>query len=229
MNKDIEMAVASLCDDIATNTNADDNRKRAEAIFILGLGGALIPENKDDLEGDYEGESEQPIKPENTRRAPMPGEHFNYKGIEFVVLGAEQGGILAVVAKPLEERMAFDESNRNDWRGSTLQEFLNGEYLERLGKADLLPLVSDLTADDGMTDYGTSEDYVAILSDNLYRKYKKVVPKYDIPVWSITPWSCLPGHAYYGRIVYTSGVLSSYLANYTYGVAPACLFNPSIF
>ena len=162
-------------------------------------------------------------------KKPSAGEHFFYNGIEFVALGEEQGGILAVVAERLEERMAFDKNNKNDWRSSTLREYLNGEYITNFDTDDLLPFVSDLTSDDGMTDYGTSEDFVALLSDNLYRKYRKFMPQYDTWVWTITPWSCTPGHADCERFVYTSGALNDYYAYNALGVAPACIFNPSIF
>lgn len=162
-------------------------------------------------------------------KKPSAGEHFFYNGIEFVALGEEQGGILAVVAERLEERMAFDKNNKNDWRSSTLREYLNGEYINNFDTDDLLPFVSDLTSDDGMTDYGTSEDFVALLSDNLYRKYRKFMPQYDTWVWTITPWSCTPGNASLERTVSTSGALNSYDASNGYGVAPACIFNPSIF
>lgn len=162
-------------------------------------------------------------------KKPSAGEHFFYNGIEFVALGEEQGGILAVVAERLEERMAFDKNNKNDWRSSTLREYLNGEYINNFDTDDLLPFISDLTSDDGMTDYGTSEDFVALLSDNLYRKYRKFMPQYDTWVWTITPWSCTPGYAIYERIVHTSGALDSNIAYNGIGVAPACIFNPSIF
>ena len=162
-------------------------------------------------------------------KKPQAGEHFFYNGIEFVALGEEQGGLLAVVAERLEERMAFDENNKNDWRSSTLREYLNSEYINNFDKADLLPFVSDLTSDDGMTDYSTSEDSIALLSDNLYRKYRKFMPQYDTWVWTITPWSCHPGNARYERIVTTSGALYGSSAHYATGVAPACIFNLSIF
>ena len=96
----------------------------------------------------------------------------------------EQGGVLAVAAKRLEDEMAYDEDGSNDWRKSSLRKYLNEEFVKNFNKGDLLPFVSDLTSDDGMTDYGTSEDFVALLSDNLYRKYRKFMPQYDTWVWS---------------------------------------------
>lgn len=221
MNSSILTAIESLCDDIATNTNSEDNKKRAEAVVSLAFAGIFTPaEYDDEYEDDGEGEPEEATTPAISGKVPQAGTRFGYNGIEFVVLGEEQGGVLAVVAERLKKKMPFDEDNRNDWRSSTLREYLNGEYLEKFNKGDLLPFVSDL---------GTSEDFIALLSDNLYRKYRKFVPKYDTWVWTITPWSCHPGYADYERTVSASGALDGSRAYYAGGVAPACIFNPKIF
>ena len=228
MNSSILTAIESLCDDIATNTNPEDNRKRAEAAAMLAFTGIFTPAEYDD---EYENESSEgeAAPATDVSKVPQAGERFVRGGIEFVALGIEQGGVLAVVAKRLEDEMAYDEDGSNDWRKSSLRKYLNEEFVKNFDKGDLLPFVSDLTSDDGMTDYGTSEDFVALLSDNLYRKYRKFMPKYDTWVWTITPWSCLPGYASVERSVYTSGALSRNVASLGYGVAPACIFNPSIF
>ena len=232
MNSSILTAIESLCDDIATNTNTEDNKKRAEAVVSLALAGMITPSEYDDEyedgENTAEGESEETAV---TVTMPAAGERFTRGGVEFVALGMEQGGVLAVVAKRLEDEMAYDESGSNDWRKSSLRKYLNEEYIKNFESGDLLPFLSDLTSDDGMTDYGTSEDYVALLSDNLYRKYRKFVPQYDTWVWTITPYSCSPNpwHANGERIVDTSGALSDDSAHNGNGVAPACIFNPKIF
>ena len=163
------------------------------------------------------------------KNTPQAGEHFNYNGIEFVALGEEQGGILAVVAKCLDNEMKFDKNDCNNWRKSTLRRYLNEEYIKNFNKADLLPFVSDLTTDSGQKDYGTSEDYIALLSCDLYRKYREVMPKYDTWIWTLTPWHIFPSYAYDVRTVYQTGSVSSYGACYSLGVAPACIFNPELF
>ena len=86
-----------------------------------------------------------------------------------------------------------------------------------------------MTSDDGMKDYGTAEDYVFLLSCDLYRKYRKSVPRFNNWWWTLTPWTCSPSYANYARIVSSSGVVSGSIAYNGYGVAPACLFNPKIF
>ena len=224
MNSSILTAIESLCDDIATNTNAEENKKRAEAVVSLSFAGIFTPaEYEDEYDGD---ECEAPAF---SGKVPQAGERFVRGGIEFVALGMEQGGVLAVAAKRLKDEMEYDENGCNDWRKSSLRKYLNEEFVKKFDKGDLLPFVSDLTSDDGMTDYGTSEDFVALLSDNLYRKYRKFMPKYDTWVWTITPWSCLPGNATHERFVTTSGALNNYHAYHALGVVPACIFNPAIF
>lgn len=154
-----------------------------------------------------------------------PGEHFIYNNIEFICLDIIDGNYLAMTAKPWQE-MPFDADNgKNDWRKSTLRKYLNGEFLEKFNRGGLLPFVSDLTSDDGMKDYGTSEDFIALLSCDLYRKYREFMPKYNTWVWTITPWSCLPGGACLVRFVTADGSLSLHYANDALGVAPACVFS----
>ena len=228
MNSSILTAIESLCDDIATNTNPEENKKRAEAVVSLAFAGIFTPAEYDDEYEDETSEGEA-VPVADVSKLPQAGERFTRGGIEFVALGMEQGGVLAVAAKRLEDEMAYDENGCNDWRKSSLRKYLNEEFVKNFNKGDLLPFVSDLTSDDGMTDYGTSEDFVALLSDNLYRKYRKFMPKYDTWVWTITPWSCHPGTALSERGVYTSGALHDRYAVYGYGVAPACIFNPAIF
>lgn len=227
MNESILMAIESMCDDIATNPDANDNYKRAEAIMALTISGNMLPREAAGKECSDDCEQE----PTTNIALPKPGTHFDYKGMEFIALNAEQGGLLAVAAQTLPDEMAFDKDDCNDWRSSTLREYLNKEYIKNFNDEDLLPFVSDLTADDGMKDYGTCEDKLAILSDAHYRTYREYIPEYEKTfVWSITPWSCFPAIAYYERVVHSrTGNIIYYNASNTYGVAPACIFNPKIF
>lgn len=154
------------------------------------------------------------------------GEEFSYGGREFVALGWEQNGVLAVAKKPLKDR-PFDEDGSNDWRSSSLREYLNGDFLEdEFDPSGLLQFTSDLTADDGLTDYGKSVDLVFLLSEDLYRKYRYFMPKWSTWVWLITPWSCIPSNGFLVRYVYTDGSLYNSNAIHGYGAAVACLLNP---
>lgn len=114
------------------------------------------------------------------------------------------------------------------WRTSSLRKYLNGEYLEQFNRGDLLPFVSDLTSDDGMKDYGTAENYVFLLSCDLYRKYRESVPRFNGRWLMLTPWTCSLRSSLMRAVSY-NGTSDTSFANVISGVAPACLFNPKIF
>ena len=118
------------------------------------------------------------------------GGRFLYGGVEWVKLYAGDGTV-AISAEPVFER-AFDEDNKNDWRSSSLRRELNGAFLDALvaegaDRAAFLDWESDLTADDGMTDYGTATDKIALLSDKLYRMFRGIIPRVDARCWNRGP------------------------------------------
>ena len=207
---------------------SEDNRKKMlDELLAMKEKGIIL------LDARYEEnpviiDSDTDIVIKTKIKKPEAGEHFNYNGIECVALGEEQGGILAVFANVLDEAMPFDESNCNDWRNSTLRKYLNEELLKSFNDGDLLPFVSDLVADNGEKDYETCEDYITILSCDLNRKYRELIPKYNTWVWTLTPWRINPD-SYCDCCVNTSGSFDGGNANDSNGVAPACIFNPSIF
>ena len=155
------------------------------------------------------------------------GEHFMYHGIEFIRLGLEQGGVLCMTAKPIAEE-AFDPNGCNNWAKSRARKKLNTEFLSLMDENDLLPFESDLTADNGDTAYGKCVDKIGILSCDLYRKYRKIVPLFDEWMWTCTPWHCgtpHSGHAYRVRLVVSDGTVGNDRATYAAGLAPACIFH----
>lgn len=152
------------------------------------------------------------------------GEHFIYNGIEFICLDIIDGNYLAMTAKPWAE-IPFDTNNHNDWRKSSLRRVLNTDFLELLNKKHLVMQTSDLIADNGDKAYGTSEDYVTILSCDQYRKYRDIVPLFEEWMWTLTPWSCNTSYSPGVRNVYTTGNVYNNNANSSSGVAPACLFS----
>lgn len=152
------------------------------------------------------------------------GEHFIYNGIEFICLDIIDGNYLAMTAKPWAE-IPFDVDNHNDWRKSSLRRVLNSEFLDLLDRDHLIKQTSDLIADNGDRAYGTSEDYVTILSCDQYRKYRDLVPLFDEWMWTLTPWTCSTSYSCNVRIVNTTGYVNYYYAYVSLGVAPACLFS----
>jgi hypothetical protein len=237
MNNDIMMAVKSLCEDIVCSADPDDNKKRTEAIINLVIANRLISaegengstsEPNKKIEG-MENESEKPFIKDEDARTVKPGTHFTYNGMKFVALGYYRGGVLAITREQLCGKMQFDIDCCNDWSKSSLRKYLNEEYIKNFNKDDLIPIVSDLIADNGEQNYGISEDFITLLSDDLYRKYRDFVPTYNSSAWTVTPYSCEHGNAGVERIVDTSGVLSNSYALDFRGVAPICIFKPSGF
>lgn len=155
------------------------------------------------------------------------GEHFMYHGIEFIRLGLEQGGVLCMTAKPIAVE-AFDPNGCNNWAKSRARKKLNTEFLSLMDENDMLPFESDLTADNGDTAYGKCVDKIGILSCDLYRKYRKIVPLFEEWMWTCTPWYCgtpNSGNVPIVRIVYSDGTMGYNNVIYAGGLSPACIFH----
>lgn len=156
-----------------------------------------------------------------------PGDRFMYGGVEWVKFEDIGAGTLCLAAEPVFRR-AFDEENCNDWRKSSLRHELNGAFLDALvaegaDRAAFLDWESDLTADDGMTDYGTAVDKIALRSDALCRKYREITPPVDEWCWNLTPWTCDASYSYNVRNVISSGAMDWDLAYRGSGVVrPLC-------
>lgn len=221
MNNGILQAIETLCSDIVASAEAEENQKRANAVLDLAFAGMLTSGEPEKARPVAEAEK-------NKIKIPKPGDRFEYNDVMFTVLGEEQGGVLAIVSELLLRRMPFDESRKNDWRISSLRKHLNRDYLEQFNRGDLLPFVSDLTSDDGEKDYGTAEDYVFLLSYDLYRKYREFVPRFKSSWSTLTPWACDPDSSLV-RSVSSRGRVDISFSSIISGVAPAVLFNPRVF
>lgn len=156
-----------------------------------------------------------------------PGDRFMYGGVEWVKFEDIGAGTLCLSAGVPFCR-AFDEENCNDWRESSLRRELNGAFLDALvaegaDRGAFLDWESDLTADDGMTDYGTAVDKIALRSDALCRKYREITPPVDEWCWNLTPWTCDASDSCDVRYVASSGAMGWCHAYIGYrGVRPIC-------
>lgn len=163
-----------------------------------------------------------------------PSSVINYGGLDCIVLDVEQDKIL-VLAKESIGNMPFDEGNSNNFPKGTLCKYLNDEFIKKL-KADgadtsaLIPTTIDLTSDDGLKDYGETTQKIFLLTCDMYRKYRSVIPNLDDWWWLATAYSTESnGYAYRARYVYSDGSLNYYSA-YTghFGVRPAFYLKSSI-
>lgn len=153
----------------------------------------------------------------------MIGEHFTYKGIEWICLDIIDDNYLAITAQVWQE-LPFDVDDYNNWKESSLRRVLNDEFLGKLNKKHLVKQTSDLIADNGDKRYGSCEDYVTILSCDQYRKYRDLVPCYIEWMWTLTPGNCIGGSIIV-RYVNPAGDVNNDGACNSFGVAPVVLFS----
>lgn len=163
-----------------------------------------------------------------------PSSVINYGGLDCIVLDVEQDKIL-VLAKESIGNMPFDEGNSNNFPKGTLCKYLNGEFIKKLkvNGADtsaLIPTTIDLTSDDGLKDYGETTQKIFLLTCDMYRKYRSVIPNLDDWWWLATAYSTESnGYAGSVRYVYSDGSLNySNAYNGHNGVRPAFYLKSSI-
>lgn len=163
------------------------------------------------------------------------GRVFNYAGVNWVKLDDLNGGALVLSADSLFRR-AFDTDGKNNFAVSSLNRELNGDFLEALcregaKKEDFVPLVLDLTSDDGMKDYGVTSALIGLLTCEQFRKYRALIPNLNAEDWwwLLTPDSCLPQYGHLVRGVGTDGALGNGGAFSGYGgVRPLCILKYGI-
>ena len=160
---------------------------------------------------------------------------ITYGGVKWVVLDARPNMSLCLAEDVLKDEngevryMAFDTDNKNDFAASSARAFLNGDFLEELAAAGadkeaFVPIVLDLTSDDGLDDYGTDSAKIGLITDQMYRAFRKIIPKASEDYWTCTPFSTeRNGYKSFVRSVNTSGALIRYNAYYgDGGVRPLC-------
>ena len=154
-----------------------------------------------------------------------PKQEFTMGGIAWTVIQTGADWVKCIASDCVEER-AFDEGNKNDFAASSLRAYLNGEFLRRLIKAgapeEMFEYFNiDLTADDGLKNYGGDRVRIGLITCEEYRLLRGNIPA--LPGrwwWTATPDSptnpCV-------RIVLSDGALGFIGAcDGLYGVRPLC-------
>lgn len=167
----------------------------------------------------------------NTNIEIAPSSVINYGGLDCIVLDVEQDKILVLAKEPIGN-MPFDEGNSNNFPKGTLCKYLNGEFIKKLkaNGADtsaLIPTTIDLTSDDGLKDYGETTQKIFLLTCDMYRKYRSVIPNLDDQWW----WTATPDSPInnFVRYVNSDGTLNYGIARYGYrDVRPTFYLKSSI-
>ena len=154
------------------------------------------------------------------------GERFVYRGVEYIRLGEEQGGVLAITTE-LQGDVQFDKDRYNKIDEASIKVFLDKWAADNLSDKDILPYTMDLTDMRGCKMYGSVTMKAGLLTFDIWRKYFGRIPQYDDWWWLATPdVADTPsfGVAYYVRTVVTDGSLNLSRALNACGVVPACIF-----
>jgi hypothetical protein len=160
------------------------------------------------------------------------GDTFELVDTTWKILDITSAGYICL-ADNIED-MEFDP-NSNNWENSSLRDYLNGEFYEKIGAEigleNIVPFERDLLSLDGQTEYGKCEDKVSLLTVDEYRKYRNLIPNTkDYWWWLLSPWST-PCNDYKRTVtvVSSTGRINDYYCDYGIGVRPVCIFSSSIF
>ena len=163
------------------------------------------------------------------------GTVFPYAGEKWVVLEHDPAGRTLCLRLEVIPDKPFDEDNRNNFAISSSKEWMNGPYLDNLidavkGPHAFLQTELDLTADDGLKDYGTCTVTIFSLTVDQYRRNRDVIPNADDWWWLSTAFSTKSnGYESLARLVNSDGSLYwNYAVDGHYGLRPACYLDSDL-
>lgn len=163
------------------------------------------------------------------------GTVFPYAGEKWVVLEHDPAGRTLCLRLDLIPNKPFDENNCNNFATSSSKEWMNGPYLDNLidavkGPHAFLATELDLTADDGLKDYGTCNVTIFSLTVDQYRRNRDVIPNADGWWWLSTAYSTASnGYEHSARRVRGDGALYGGGAYYGgRGLRPACYLDSDL-
>lgn len=163
------------------------------------------------------------------------GTVFFYAGEKWAVLEHDPDGRTLCLRLEVIPNKPFDEDNRNIFSISSSKKWMNGPYLDNLidamkGPHAFLTTDLDLTADDGLRDYGTCTVTIFSLTVDQYRRNRDVIPNADDWWWLSTAYSTASnGYEHSARFVLSDGTLSGdYACIDYYGLRPACYLDSDL-
>ena len=154
-----------------------------------------------------------------------PKQEITIGGIAFTIIQTAESWVKCIASECIGNG-AFDAQNRNDFAASDIRAFLNGEFLQKLIGAgapeEMFEYFNiDLTADDGLKNYGGDRVRIGLITCEEYRLLRGNIPALpDRWWWTATPDSPINSFV---RDVYSVGSLSNSVAyGGNLGVRPLC-------
>lgn len=158
------------------------------------------------------------------------------KGDKYIVTKQTEGMTYVLKKELLRDSMEFGKDN--NWTNSEIRGFLNSDYLktleERFGAENIIERETDLFSHDGLRDYGTTTDKVALRTYDDYREQREMLGEnaFDKDRWewlstpNSTPSGCSSG---YVPIVRSNGCVGYDYSDGCGGVRPFFALKSSIF
>ena len=151
---------------------------------------------------------------------------------EFIVCEHTSEGTVLLIKDCLYERETFGINN--NYNGSNVDALCDkfaDELATVVGADNIILHTVDLTADDGLKDYGSIERRVSLFTANQYRKYVDILDKHRLDKWTWTATAySTPKHDddTWVKCVAPRGdiFISDY---YGGGVRPFCILKSNIF
>ncbi|MBE6959846.1 MAG: hypothetical protein E7448_03875 [Ruminococcaceae bacterium] len=152
---------------------------------------------------------------------------------EMIVLDHTDEGTL-LICKDFVDTSTFGDSNNYD--GSKVDKICNDfatKLAKIVGEDNMILHDVDLTADDGLKDYGSVQRFASLLTADRYRQYVYTLDKYKPDDWWwLATADSTPTHenANWVKCVSPSGNISSgHCINFGGGVRPFCILKSDIF
>ena len=150
---------------------------------------------------------------------------------ELIVL-EQTGSTTMLICKDFIDKC----SDSNNYDGSKVDKLCNKiatDLAKIIGEDNVIQHTVDLTADDGLKDYGSVKRYASLLTANLYRRYVYTLDKHNPKAWwwLATPYSTpTHDHTSWVKCVSPSGNIGGGIYDYDVrGVRPFCILNSNIF
>lgn len=161
-----------------------------------------------------------------------PGTRFTYGKHNCMVLDHLEQGTLCMVMDSVKCKFG----QNNNYAESELKEYLNEWYLDDWLNdgafiTDFVEMEVDLTANDGLDDYGKCRCLLAPRTCEQHRKYRKLIPNPDGLEWTVTAYSTESNaYSYIVYLVTATGTLNIYYRciSDACAVRPLFLLNPSV-
>lgn len=162
-----------------------------------------------------------------------PKDTFKIGKHEFIVLEQIEGATMVLLKETLGDSKFGDTNNYN---GSVVDEACEkfaDEIADIIGSENIIEHTVDLTADDGLKDYGTIERRMSLLTANDCRSCVEILDAHKLEKWwwTSTAYST-PTHGDEDivKCVSPSGYVSNWISiNDYFGVRPFCILKSNIF